>query len=302
MTQYLLNGVVLGSVYGLLAVAFTMVYSVSGVLNFSFGVLFVVGAFGTLCLSQTNVTLVGHQVNMPGLPLWLAVLGGLAAGAAVGLIVEVVSYRPLINAPVLTLLIAALSMWTLLQSVGQYVFGAQDTPLPASIGGSPVSVAGATIGPFDILTVVAAFVAMALLIALVTWTGIGRAMRATAEDRDAARLMGIGVSRVITTVFVAGSVLSALAGVLYCLKYQFVSPTLGFLPALKGIVAAVLGGVGSIRGAFIGGLVLGLVEEVGAGTLPDGSAYRDVISFLALGLILWLRPRGLFGPRVVERV
>lgn len=290
MLQYLISGLEVGSTYGLIAVAITMVYSISGVVAFWLGEVFMAAAFAALVLN-THLHV----------PFGLAAVGGLGVATLLGMVIAQVSYRPLANSSVLTLLIAALSVSEGLQAVGQLLFGAQQTPFPNPIGRGVAHVGGAVLDPIGMLTVLVALAAMAVLAVVMGRTPIGRAMRAVAQDREAARLMGLSVPYMIFATFAIGSILSGIAGILYAAKYQIVFPTIGSLPALKGIIAAVLGGVGSIPGAFLGGLVLGLAEEVGAGVIPSGSEYSDVIAFVALGLILWLRPTGLLGLRVSER-
>jgi branched-chain amino acid transport system permease protein len=282
VTQFIVNGLMLGGIYGLMAVAYTMVYGVIGLVNFAFGEIFMFGAFGALIMMQSSMSLFGETVATPGLPFPVALVCGLLIGGVVGVIVERVAYRPLRRAPILSMLIAAIAY-------------------PNPVGGEPLTFLGARIQPIDLLIFGLAIAAMALLTLVVQRTAAGRAMRAIAQDGEAARLMGINVDRVILVTFFIGSVLAALAGILYAAKFRFAAPAMGFVPGLHALVAAVLGGIGNIPGAFLGGLLLGVLETLGSAYLPQGSAYRDVIAFLALGAILWLRPEGLLGARVPER-
>jgi branched-chain amino acid transport system permease protein len=301
MIQTLVNGLMLGGIFGLMAVAFTMVYGVLGLVNFAFGEVFMFGAFGALFMLQGSATILGHTISWPHTSFPVAILFGVAVGAIVGVLVERVAYRPLRRAPVLTLLISSIAASLFLRSTGQLLFSAGQTAFPDPIGGAPLSFLGASIQRIDVVILVVGVATMGLLTVVVDHTPIGRGIRATAQDAEAARLMGINTELVVVATFAFGSMLAALAGTLYATRYEFAAATMGFVPALKALVAAVLGGIGNMPGAFAGGLVLGVVESLGAAYLPNGSAYRDVIAFLVLGVILWLRPQGLLGPRVMER-
>lgn len=300
--QEIINGLAVGGIYGLLAVAFSVVYGVLGMVNFAFGEIFMFGAFGALVASQTNNTIAGNSIDGTALPAWLAIAVGVAIGSAIGWLVERIAYRPLRTAPILSMLITAIAVSMLLRAIATFLFGAAQLPVPRPELGDPVTFLGARIQRMDVVVL-----AVAVLVTLTFWlvirfTPIGRAIRATAEDKDAARLMGIGVDRVISTTFILGSAMAAIAGILYSQRYGFAAATMGFLPGLKALVAAVLGGIGSIPGAFVGGLVLGVSEELAAAYVPQGSAYRDVIAFGILVIILWLRPQGLLGRREVQKV
>ncbi len=302
MSQYLFNGLMIGGIYGLAAVAYSIVYGVLGMVNFAFGEVFMFGAFGAVLLGQTNVTLAGHSVAMPGWTIWLAAPAGVLIGALVGLLVERAAYRPLRNAPMLSLLITSIAASLLLRSVAQLLFGAGQTAVPARLEGAAFQILGARVPRIDALIFVLAVLAMVGFATTVKYTPIGRAIRATAQDRDTARLMGLSVERVIVATFLLGSAMAALAGILYSIRFQFASATMGFVPGLKALVAAVLGGIGNVQGAFLGGLLLGVAEQFGSAYVPNGSAYRDVVAFAVLGLILWLRPQGLLGRRQIVKV
>ena len=300
--QEIINGLAVGGIYGLLAVAFSVVYGVLGMVNFAFGEIFMFGAFGALVAGQTNSMIAGNAVDGAALPAWLAVLIGILAGSFIGWAIERVAYRPLRSAPILSMLITAIAVSMLLRAIATFLFGAAQVPVQRPELGDPVTVLGARVQRMDLVVLsVAIFVTLAFWL-VIRFTPIGRAIRATAEDKDAARLMGIGVDRVISTTFVLGSAMAAIAGILYSQRYGFAAATMGFIPGLKALVAAVLGGIGSIPGAFVGGLVLGITEEFAAAYVPQGSAYRDVIAFGILVFILWLRPQGLLGRREVQKV
>jgi branched-subunit amino acid ABC-type transport system permease component len=300
--QEIINGLAVGGIYGLLAVAFSVVYGVLGMVNFAFGEIFMFGAFGALVAGQTNSVIAGNSVEGAALPTWLAILIGLLVGSIIGWLIERVAYRPLRSAPILSMLITAIAVSMLLRAVATFIFGAAQVPVARPALGDPILLLGARIQRMDLVVLVVAVLGTLAFWSVIRFTPIGRAIRATAEDKDAARLMGIGVDRVISTTFVLGSAMAAIAGILYSQRYGFAAATMGFLPGLKALVAAVLGGIGSIPGAFIGGLVLGVSEELAASYVPQGSAYRDVIAFGILVIILWLRPQGILGRREVQKV
>lgn len=300
--QEIINGLAVGGIYGLLAVAFSVVYGVLGMVNFAFGEIFMFGAFGALVATQTNSVIAGNNVEGAALPMWLAIAIGIVVGSLLGWLIERIAYRPLRSAPILSMLITAIAVSMLLRAVATFLFGAAQVPVQRPELGDPIEFLGARIQRIDLVVLSVAVVVTLAFWAVIRFTPIGRAIRATAEDKDAARLMGIGVDRVISTTFILGSALAAIAGLLYSQRYGFAAATMGFLPGLKALVAAVLGGIGSIPGAFVGGLVLGISEELAAAYVPQGSAYRDVIAFGILVIILWLRPQGLLGRREVQKV
>lgn len=299
--QTLMNGLALGGIYGLLAVAFSVVYGVLRMVNFAFGEVFMFGAFGSFLFSQANAVIAGYPTPMPELPAWVAAVIGCVIGGALGVLIERFAYKPLRSAPILSMMVTAIAVSMLLRAVGQFLFGAAQTGVPPAMGGAIIAF-GVTIQRLDIVILAIAITATIAFAFVVQRSSTGRAIRALAEDRDAARLMGIGVDRMIATTFLMGSLMAALAGTLFSQRYGYAAATMGFLPALKALVAAVLGGIGSIPGAFLGGLFIGVTEELAASYVPQGSAYRDVVAFTLLALILWLRPQGLLGRREVEKV
>ena len=224
--------------------------------------------------------------------VFAAILGGL---------IERIAYKPLRRAPRLAPFISAIGVSIFLQGLGQSIFGTSETPFPNPVGGPPIIIGNVRVQPLSVLILVIALGAMAALALLVRSTPIGRAMRASAQDPDAATLVGINVDRIILVTFMLGSALAGLAGILYGANFGFAHYYMGFIPTLKGLVAAVLGGIGNIPGAFLGGMVLGIVESLGAGLVPGGAPYRDAIGFAILTILLWLRPQGLLGVRLRER-
>jgi branched-chain amino acid transport system permease protein len=290
--QALVNGLVLGSAYGVIAVSYTMIYGIVGLVNFAFGGVFMFGAFGALFLMDSQTVFSGA----PGIavPIVIAVIGGMLVGAAVGILVERVSYRPG-RWTLLASLISSLAALMILQSVGQFVFGPDDFAFPRLVGGGSFTLAGAVVTPMDVAIVVIGTTAVATLTVLVKLTPFGRAMRAVSQAPDSAQLMGINTRRIIRIAFALGSALAALSGILYGSQFQVANATMGYIPGLKGLVAAVLGGIGSIGGAFVGGMILGILETNASVYLPQGSAYQDVVAFAILVVILWVRPQGIFA-------
>ncbi|MGN6765408.1 MAG: ABC transporter permease [Rhizobiaceae bacterium] len=296
--QLLANGLMLGAIYALAAVAYTLVYGVVRLINFAFGELFMFGAFLTITLMLPSARLFGFNVPMPALSVFLAAPIAIGCVILMGVVIEQIAYRPLRAAPRLAPLITAIAVSVLLQSLAQTIWGPEELGLPESAVGADTPIVlfgGVYVSLVELIVVVVAVVTMIGLTLLVYRTRFGRAMRATASDTDASYIVGIPVNRVIALTFAIGSGLAALAGILYCLAYGFAHPTMGFLPGLKALIAAVLGGIGSIPGAALGGVLLALVETFGAGYLPSGSAYKDAIGFAILVLLLFFRPQGILG-------
>lgn len=296
--QLLANGLVLGAVYALTAVAFTLVYGVVRLVNFAFGELFMLGAFITTSLMLPEVRLAGVMVPMPGFSLPIAALGAIVLTALIGVLVDRVAYRPLRNAPRLAPLITSIAVSVVLQSLAQTLWGAEELRFPEFYLATlpPVVLFDSIyLSVMDLVVMATAVIAMAGLSLFIARSSLGRAMRASAEDQTAALLVGIPVNRVVAAAFAIGSGFAALAGLLYAQTYGFAHSSMGFMPGLKALTAAVLGGIGSIPGAALGGLILGLVEALGSGYLPNGTAWKDAISFVLLVGLLYLRPQGLLG-------
>jgi branched-chain amino acid transport system permease protein len=301
--QHLMNGLMVGCIYALTAVAYTMVYGIIEQINFAFGDLFAYGAFLTITLMVGDIKLFGQLVPMPGLPFWIALPFAMIVVGGMGFLIEKGAYLPLRRAPRMAPLITSIAVSVSLQSLAQSIWGAAEIPFaPFSfLDLPPLSLSGVAVSPAQVLVLVASVVMMTSLNFYVRRTRRGRAMRATAQDLTTASLMGIPVDKVISQTFVIGAAMAALAGVLYALSYRFASPLMGALPGLKALVAAVLGGIGNIPGAMLGGIILGITEAIGAAYIPQGSAYRDVITFGILILVLLFRPQGLLGTRLPDR-
>jgi branched-chain amino acid transport system permease protein len=303
--QQLVNGIVLGAIYALVALGYTMVYGILGLINFAHGEVVMIGAMVALTVVQL---LVGSGVALPG-PLIAAL--GLAAAVSVcmalGFAIERVAYRPLRHSPRLAALITAIGMSIVLQNVAMIIWGRHYHSVPALLPATPHQFAGATVNDLQIFIVALACAIMAALLFLVHRTRLGRAMRATAQNPEVAGLMGVNVNTVISITFVVGSALAAVAGMMVSAYYGIAHYFMGFMLGLKAFTAAVLGGIGNIAGAMLGGLALGVIESLGAGYIGPltggflGSHYQDVFAFLVLILVLVFRPSGLLGERVTER-
>ncbi len=295
--QQLLNGIAWGSIYALIALGFTMVYGVLKLINFAHGEVYMVGAMTGYYTA--------HGLGLAGAPSLLglaATLGiSMAACALLGATIERVAYRPLRSAGRLAPLITAIGVSLLLQNAGQVAFGADPKFFPPLIESREVFRAGAVaVSNIQLAVLATSLLLMAALEFIVMRTRFGRAMRAVAFDAPAAALMGVPVDRVIQGTFVLGSALAAAAGVLVGLSNPKIDPLMGLIPGLKAFVAAVLGGIGSIPGAMLGGLLLGVVETFVAGYLS--STYRDAIAFVVLVVILLYRPTGILGAPQLEKV
>jgi branched-chain amino acid transport system permease protein len=301
--QQIINGLVLGSMYALVALGYTMVYGIIGLINFAHGDVLMVGAL----VSWTFVT----AMSGAGMPGWLLLLLSVPLAILVCCVlnfsIEKVAYRPLRNAPRLAPLITAIGMSLLLQTLAMIIWKPNPKPFPALLPPDPIDLGGPVITVTQILILGLTAVILAALMWLVNRTKLGRAMRATAENPRVAGLMGVKPDFVISATFVIGAALAAVAGIMWAANYGTVQHTMGFLPGLKAFTAAVLGGIGNLAGAVVGALLLGLVEALGAGYLGEltggvfGSHYADVFAFITLILVLTLRPQGLLGERVADR-
>jgi len=305
--QQLVNGLVLGSIYALIALGYTMVYGVLGIINFAHGEVLMIGALVSLTLIQGMIMLT------PFLPGWLILVLVLpitmAVCAALSYTIERVAYRPLRNAPRLAPLISAIGMSVLLQTIAMMVWSRDPLMYPQLLPSLPIQLfnSAVTITGKELIIIAVAFLVMCALLLLVERTRLGRAMRATAEQTQIAALMGVNPNRVISITFMLGGALAGLAGVMIATNYGNANFYMGFIPGLKAFTAAVLGGIGNIRGAMLGGLLLGLIESLGAGYIGDltggvlGSNYQDIFAFIVLIMVLVLRPSGLLGERISDR-
>ncbi len=287
--EQLINGLSVGSVYALIAIGYTMVYGIARMINFAHGDIIMVGAYVLyICYSTL------------GLPGIVSVLVTIIICSLLGITIEKIAYKPLRKAPSLAVLITAIGMSFLLQALSLLVFGANPITFPSIIKVAPVTFASITISGITIITFVVTFICMIGLTYFINNTKAGSAMRAASEDKAAAELMGINVNKTISMVFAIGSALAGVAGFLYISQYQALMPTLGALPGIKAFVAAVLGGIGSIPGAMLGGIMLGVIESLSKAYISTQLA--DAIVFGILVIVLIVKPSGLLGKNSIEKV
>lgn len=305
LLQQLINGLVLGSIYALIALGYTMVYGILQLINFTHGEVLMIGAMVSLMVVNAWLALFPESPLL--ITLTLALLASVPACMGLSVLIERLAYRPLRNAPRLAPLITAIGLSITLQTLAMIFFSPNPMVFPDLLPTVPLQIAGATLAPKQALIFVVAMVLMLGLMLLIQRSQMGRAMRAVAENPRMATLMGVDPNRVIVMTFMLGAALAAVAGLLLALNYNIVHFTMGFLPGLKAFTAAVLGGIGNIPGAVVGGLLLGLIESLGAGYIGDltggflGSHYQDVFAFAVLILVLVLRPSGLLGERTSDR-
>ncbi len=303
LIQQIINGLVLGSMYALVALGYTMVYGIINLINFAHGEILMIGAL-------TSWTVIGALAGS-GLPGWALMLVALCCAivvcSVVNFTIEKIAYRPLRSAPRLAPLITAMGMSLMLQTLAMVIWKPNPKPFPLLLPTDPINLGGPVISVTQVLILVTTGVLLAALMWLVNKTKLGRAMRATAENPKVASLMGVKPDFVISATFVIGAALAAVAGLMWAANYGTAQHTMGFMPGLKAFTAAVLGGIGNLAGAMVGGVLLGLIEAIGAGYLGEltggvlGSHYADIFAFVALILVLTLRPSGLLGERVADR-
>jgi branched-chain amino acid transport system permease protein len=305
--QQILNGLVLGSIYALIALGYTMVYGVLGIINFAHGEVLMFGALIALVVIKNLLAF------FPTIPVWLilvaALLVAMSGCAVLSFYIEKMAYRPLRNAPRLVPLISAIGMSILLQTIAMIIWGRTPLNFPQLLPEHSLAIfgTGALVTVKELIIMLTALIVMVALLFLVKKTRFGRAIRATAENPQVAGLMGVNTTRVISYTFILGGTLAALAGVMIASNYGSAHFYMGFMPGLKAFTAAVLGGIGNIPGAMLGGLLLGLIEALGAGYIGTlsggifGSNYQDIFAFLVLILVLVFRPSGILGEKLRDR-
>ena len=301
--QQIINGLVQGSIYALVALGYTMVYGIMGLINFAHGEVVMIGTLVTISVA-------GFLIKA-GMPVMFAGLAGLTVSVlvcmALGWGLERIAYRPLRNAPRLTPLITAIGMSIVLQNVAMIIWGRNYMTFPALLPSVAFEFGGANFTAVQVIIVAVSALTMGALLFLIYRTKLGMAMRATSQNPAVASLMGVNINRVIAAAFIIGSALGALAGVMVGTYYEIAHYQMGFMLGLKAFTAAVLGGIGNLAGAMLGGVLLGLIEALGAGYIGDltggflGSHYQDIFAFIVLIGVLMFRPSGLFGEKTGDR-
>lgn len=287
--QQLINGLSLGSVYALIALGYTMVYGIIQLINFAHGEIFMIGAFAGF-----------YSASILKLPLIPTLLVAMVASALAGIIIEKIAYKPLRNSPRITLLITAIGVSLFLQNFMAAKFGNSPKPFPDLINAGSINIGPIQIEVKTILMFVVSASLVILLQFIVYKTKVGKAMRASSQDMEAASLMGINVNNTISLTFAIGSALAGIAGVLFAISYPSITTYMGAMPGLKAFIAAVLGGIGSIPGALIGGIAIGLFETFSKAYISTN--FSDAIVFAILIIILLIKPSGLFGKKTNVKV
>jgi branched-chain amino acid transport system permease protein len=303
LLQQILNGLVLGSVYSLVALGYTMVYGILQLINFAHGDVLMVGAMVAVIIAPMMIAAGVHPI----LALIVSIAAAIVVCVVLSLVIERLAYRPLRNAPRLAPLITAIGVSIVIQTMVMIIWSPNPRVFPDLLPTNPIIMGEVVLAPKQLLILVVAGMMMYGLTTLVNKTKLGRAMRATAENPRIAGLMGVNANQVIAATFAIGAALAAVAGVLVALNYNIAQFTMGFMLGLKAFTAAVLGGIGNIAGAMVGGLLLGVIESLGAGYIGDltggflGSHYQDIFAFMVLIIVLVFRPSGIMGERVADR-
>ena len=298
--QQLINGLALGSIYALIALGYTMVYGVLRFINFAHSDVLMLGAFAAYFLAPAVAKVFPAQSYLGA---FVVVVLAAASCAGIGMLIELLAYRPLRNRPKLTVLITAIGVSLFIEYTGQHkaAFGAETKPFPKLLPQQDFHLGGLTVNSNDLATLIVTALLLGGLWYIVQRTRIGTAMRAVAFNDKAAALMGVNLNRIISFTFGLGSALAAVAGIFYALRAPGIEPLMGVQPGLRAFIAAVVGGIGNLPGAALGGIVIGLLETF-AGGIPGLSNYRDGIAFAILILILLFKPAGLLGKATVEKV
>jgi len=296
---------VLGSVYALVALGYTMVYGILGLINFAHGEVVMIGAM--VALAVVSMLMTAAPEMSPLLMIAVAAIVSIITCMVLAFSIERLAYRPLRNAPRLAPLITAIGISILLQNIAMIIWGRKYKTVPELFEFDTHIIFGANITDLQVIIIGVSAILMTLLLLVVNFTKLGRAMRATSESQKVAGLMGININKIISATFMIGAGLGAIAGILVAGNYSVAHYSMGFMLGLKAFTAAVLGGIGNLGGAVLGGLLLGLIESIGAGYIGQltggflGSHYQDVFAFVVLIVVLVFRPTGIMGERVAER-
>ncbi len=292
--QHLANGISLGSVFALLAIGYTMVYGILRLINFAHGEIFMVGTYVAFYLMSSSYLM---------LPWYFATLLAIVITMAFGMIVEKLAYAPLRNQPRISVMISAIGASFFIQNLGIVVFGGRPKAFPVPpLFSQIVKIGNVSVVSVTFIIPIVTMILLAILLYIVNHTKTGMAMRAVSKDYEAARLMGIDVNTIISITFAIGSALACFGGIMWGFKYPQLLPVMGLIPGLKCFIAAVIGGIGDIKGAVIGGFLLGLLEILLVALFPALSAYRDAFAFILLIIILLVKPTGIMGKNLTEKV
>ena len=289
LIQTLISGLSLGSIYALIALGYTMVYGIAKMLNFAHGDVIMVGAYAVIT-----------SVLTLNLPPAVAILVSILVCVVLGVTIEFLAYRPLRQAPPLSVLITAIGVSYLLQNLALLIFGSEQKATPTIFKLPTIELGGVYIDGITLITLVVTAIIMICLTLFIGKTRMGKAMRAVSEDKGAAELMGISVNRTITITFAIGSALAAVAALFYGMSYIYIRPTTGSMPGIKAFTAAVFGGIGSIPGAMLGGILMGIIEQLSKTYIS--TLWSDAIVFGVLVLVLVVKPTGLLGKKISEKV
>ncbi|MBQ2830225.1 MAG: branched-chain amino acid ABC transporter permease [Oscillospiraceae bacterium] len=287
--QTLLSGLSLGSIYALIALGYTMVYGIAKMLNFAHGDVIMIGAYAGIVI-----------VAQLGMPPVAAIVLSVVICALLGMLIEYLAYKPLRQAPPLSVLITAIGVSYFLQNIALLIFGSQQKAYPTLFEVPDFTVGGVVVDGGTVLTLCTSAIIMVVLTFFINKTKLGKAMRAVSEDKAASALMGISVNRAITLTFAIGSALAAFASIFYGITYVYIKPTTGAMPGIKAFTAAVFGGIGSIPGAMLGGILLGMIEQFSKTYIS--TLWADAIVFGVLVLVLVVKPTGLLGRKISEKV
>ena len=292
LAQHFVNGVSLGSLYALIAIGYTMVYGILLMINF---------AHGDIVMMACYFAFFG--ITVFHIPWYITFVGVIIATALLGVLIERTAYRPLREAPKNSVLISAIGASFLLENLANYLFSGRPLRFPdIPVLSQNIAVGGVQIQAICLLIPIITFISLAVLLHIVNHTKVGMAMRAVSKDYEIARVMGVNIDRVISTTFVIGSALAAIGAFMWGVRYPGITPMLGVMPGLKCFIAAVIGGIGNIKGAVIGGFILGLGEVFIVAFFPQLSGYRDAFAFIVLIIILFYKPTGLLGEKTTEKV